>query len=107
MSIDYSNVTMYGKEFDSFKDAMEFLHTQSETSEAELNKALEDQEYNDPDDLLTWQVYSCYSGGAGILGIETSAHLLYTKPQDCAILFASVNGKFGEGCEIHDFVQVS
>lgn len=106
MSVDYSNMTMYGKEFDDFEDAMNHLLCLKEITVGECLVACEDQEYNDPDELLTWEVYSYYSGGAGVLGIETSAHLLYTKPRDCATLFASVDGKLGEGCEIHEFVQV-
>ena len=106
MSVDYRNIIMYGKEFDCFVDAMTDLLGSGCIDEEEFEYILYNEEYNDLDDLLTWQVYSCYTGGAGVLGVEISAKTLYTKPQECATLFASVDGKLGKGCEVHEFVQV-
>jgi hypothetical protein len=106
MSINYTSMIMYGKEFDCFEDALEKLLGNGHISEGEYAEAIDYGDLNDPDELLTWQVYSCYSGRSGVLGVEVSARDLYTQPQECAPWFASVDGKLGKGCEIHEFVQV-
>jgi hypothetical protein len=106
MSINYTSMIIYGKEFDSLEDALADLLGKGKIDEKGFHSALDYGDLNDPDELLTWQVYSCYSGGSGVLGVEVSARDLYTEPQECAAWFDIVDGKLGNGCDIHEFVQV-
>jgi hypothetical protein len=106
MSIDYISMIIYGKEFDSFEWALSELLSSGMITEEEHDQHVDNGEFNDPDKLLTWQVYSCYDGGSGVLGVEISARDLYAEPQECAAWFDSVDRKLGKGCDIHEFVQV-
>lgn len=48
MGVDYRNIIMYGKEFDSFEDAMDTLQHLEVITDDEYYEACEDSEYNDP-----------------------------------------------------------
>jgi hypothetical protein len=107
MSINYTSMIMYGKEFDSFECALSELLSSGMITEEGFHSALDYGGLNDSDGLLTWQVYSYYSGGSGVLGLEVSARDLYTQPRECDEWFDSVDEKLGKGCELLEFVQVS
>ena len=106
MGINYGNMIVYGKEFDCFVDAMEHLQRSKSITEEEFNQALNDGEFY-ADNGISFNVYSYYTGGAGILGYEVSAKSLYTKEAECKASFDIVDKFIGNGCEVHEFVQVS
>jgi len=106
MGVDYRNVIIYGKEFDSFICAMDDLLYNKIITDEEYEDHCENGEYYKENSLIEWEVYSCYTGGVGILGLEVSAKNLYTQPEACQKNFKEVDKLLGDGCEVHEFVQV-
>lgn len=107
MGVSYNNTIMYGKEFESFTEAMEHLQYLGKISEEECKDFIESGEYYLEYRSISFQVYSCYTGGAGILGEEISAKTLYTDPEYTKKVTEEVDAFVGTGCEIHEFVQIS
>lgn len=106
MGIDYKNVIMYGKKFDSSEEAVDELLRLGVLTEEQYEEALDD--WSVLEDIgLDWEQYSYYRTGCeGVLGIKIHARTLYTDPETVKSLSAKVDSIIGEGCQIHEFVCV-
>lgn len=103
MSIDYNAIIMFGKEFDSFSDASEYLLENGHITEAEADEA----EYNREFENFDWQIYSHYESCAGVLGCEVTAEELWLSNDLCGRDFDKVLAILGDGCALFSFVQAS
>lgn len=111
MGIDYRNVIAYGKEFDSFEDAIEELHNLGVITEDEFDDIRCGGEIhsltNKYVELLEWSEYNAFVGGTGVLGVEFSACQLYEQPSFVKNRVDIVENKLlGHGCGMHQFVKV-
>ena len=73
MGVDVTAYTMYGKEFDSFSDAADFLVAKGVLTEDEADEAKNDGEFYECHGKLRhldYQTYSCYVENGGILGVQ-------------------------------------
>ena len=108
MSVDYTAVLMYGKQFESLKHASDFLIGEGAITKKDYDYA---NDYNVlPDDFeLVFVIIDCYTGGVGVLGIvinpselenvSLASHLDDVMNRTDAII--------GVGCEIELFVVTS
>lgn len=105
MSVDYRVMIVYGKMFDSYKDAILHLSGTHVISDGEKECALDDGEYFHECGVAYYPI-SQYCTRGGVLGYEVSAEYLWTQPDKCGEDFAEVDKFLGVGCEVHEFVQV-
>lgn len=113
MGVDYTNVIMYGKEFDSFDEALAELEASGKLTPEDVEESKEDGNVwmlTDNDghatQILDWKYYNYFTGGAGVLGECLSANILFTNPEKVTHIKECVDGWLGAGCEIHEFVMV-
>ena len=97
---------VYGKMFDTCKDAILYLSGTHAISDVEKDSALDDGEYFHECGVSYYPI-SHYSNRGGVLGYEVSAGYLWTERDKCEEDFAEVDKFLGAGCEVHEFVQVS
>lgn len=103
MGIDVSACSMYGIECDSLSDAAELLVAKGIMSEEEADESLDCGELQGEHDY-GFTVYSCYSGGEGVLGIYIDAEDFYMKPSCAAHQVVEVKNVFPEA-KFHLFCQ--
>lgn len=106
MGVDYSNRIVYGKEFDSFNEALQHLVDRGIITEEESDDSLDSGEVEGTDGWLDWVQYSYYGPSKGVLGMRTSAKEMFKEEDTFKHHCGKVTGLIGEGCEVHEFVQV-
>lgn len=107
MSVDVTAYTMYGKEFDSFGDVVDFLLNYEYITEEEADESNECGEIagkNLPN-IVSYQTYTHYAEHGGVLGVEISAREAIEKNGEVRGWMGTIEGVLGTGCDIHSFCQ--
>lgn len=109
MSVDVTACTMYGKEFDSFSDAIDFLEGAGILNEADAEQSIDCGEFCTQDGNLPanldYQTYSHYSGHGGILGVQITVREALEKHSEVCNWMDKMTALLGPGCRLHTFCQ--
>lgn len=104
MGLDVSAYSMYGIECSSLSDAAEILVAKGIMSEEEADESIDCGELQG-EHPYGFTVYSCYTGGEGVLGIYIDAEDLFMYPSDSMEKVYKVVEVFPEA-KFHLFVQM-
>lgn len=108
MGVDVTAYTMYGKEFDSFDDAADFLVSKGLLTDEEADEAKEYGEFYECGKLpkhLDYQTYSCYQSCGGILGVQITVRGCLENLAGVKSRMEQMDDIVGPGCKLHSFCQ--
>jgi hypothetical protein len=108
MGIDYTAVSMYGKEYESLNDALAELYEKGILSESDAwSSEGTGKIYKGGKTFLDVCCINCMCGDGYVVGAYCDSEWIYNNPVEFQLAKDEVDNALGDGCEWFQFVQIS